>query len=79
LTIASIDPQELAAILDSAYGIQVRAGLHCAPLMHAALGTLTHGGTVRLSYGPFNTPSELDRAAAAIGEVAAQLVATQTG
>ncbi len=25
------DPQELAATLDAAFGVQVRAGLHCAP------------------------------------------------
>lgn len=65
-----VESQELAAILDSAFGIQVRAGLHCAPLMHGALGTLTHGGTVRLSYGPFNTLDHLDRATAAIAEIA---------
>jgi len=68
--VAGIEPQELAAILDSAYGIQVRAGLHCAPLMHAALGTLKQGGTARLSFGPFNTPDEIERAADAIGEIA---------
>ncbi|OYV96394.1 MAG: hypothetical protein B7Z73_00750 [Planctomycetia bacterium 21-64-5] len=69
-SVAGIEPQELAAILDSAYGIQVRAGLHCAPLMHAALGTLEQGGTARLSFGPFNTPDEIERAADAIGEIA---------
>lgn len=68
--VPGIDSQEFAAILDSAFGIQVRAGLHCAPLMHAALGTLAHGGTVRLSYGPFNTLDHIDRATAAIAEIA---------
>jgi cysteine desulfurase/selenocysteine lyase len=69
LNASGIDAQEFAAILDSAYGIQVRAGLHCSPLMHAALGTLPHGGAVRISYGPFNTPDDLDRAADAIAEI----------
>ncbi|HET6881950.1 MAG TPA: aminotransferase class V-fold PLP-dependent enzyme [Pirellulales bacterium] len=68
-----IDAQEFAGILDSSYGIQVRAGLHCSPLMHAALGTLPHGGAVRLSHGPFNTPAHLDLAAAAIAETVAQI------
>ena len=40
-------------------GICARAGLHCAPLAHKALGT-PEGGAVRLSFGPFNTEAELD-------------------
>ncbi len=49
---------EIAASL-AARGICVRAGLHCAPLAHQALGTLT-GGSVRISFGPFNTTADLD-------------------
>jgi cysteine desulfurase / selenocysteine lyase len=75
-TPGGIDPQEFAAILDSAFRIQVRAGLHCAPLMHAKLGTLGQGGTVRLSHGPFNTIADIERAADAIGEIARQMAAT---
>lgn len=52
-------PVGLAATLDKA-GIAVRAGLHCAPLAHRALGTPTEGA-VRISFGPFNTVRELDR------------------
>ena len=40
-------------------GICARAGLHCAPLAHNALGT-PEGGAVRLGFGPFNTAAELD-------------------
>lgn len=72
-TVAGCDSQELAAILDASFGVQVRAGLHCAPLMHAALDTLSSGGTVRLSYGPFNTAVEIDRAAAAIDVIVEQM------
>ena len=35
----------------------VRAGLHCAPSIHAWLGT---AGAVRASLGPFNTEKEVD-------------------
>lgn len=70
-----IEPQELAAILDSPFGIQCRAGLHCAPLMHAALGTLGTGGTVRASFGPFTTLEEIERAAAAVAQIAETSVA----
>lgn len=72
-SIADVDAQEMAAIFDTSFGVQVRAGLHCAPLMHAALGTLSSGGTVRLSYGPFNTAVEIDRAAAAIDAIVEQM------
>lgn len=75
-TCQGIDPQDFAAILDSAYHIQVRAGLHCAPLMHEALGTLPTGGTVRLSLGPFNTAAEVEQAAEAVGEITHQVIAT---
>lgn len=40
-------------------GICTRAGLHCAPLAHNAIGT-PKGGAVRISFGPFNTLSDLD-------------------
>ena len=60
LTVEGYDPQEVAAVLDSAFRIQVRPGLHCAPLMHRALGTVDRGGTVRLSLGHFTTAEEIE-------------------
>jgi selenocysteine lyase/cysteine desulfurase len=70
LNIAGYDPQELASLLDSQWQIQMRAGLHCAPKMHAALGTAP-SGTLRLSVGPFNTEQEIDRVIAVLGEITA--------
>jgi cysteine desulfurase family protein len=64
------DPQEAAALLDSGFGVQVRAGLHCAPLMHRAMGTIEGGGTVRFSVGAFNTADDVDLAVAAVAEMA---------
>ena len=52
------DATAVAAMLDRA-GIAVRAGLHCAPLAHTALGTPPEGA-VRVSLGPFNTLSDVD-------------------
>ena len=63
------DPQELAALLDANWSIQSRAGIHCAPRMHAALGT-SPAGTLRLSLGHFTTAADIDAAIAAIREVA---------
>ena len=69
VSVAGYDPQEVAGMLDAAYRIQVRSGLHCAPLTHRALGTSDGGGTVRLSLGPFNTNEDIDLAIHAIAEL----------
>jgi selenocysteine lyase/cysteine desulfurase len=63
------DPQELAAVLATSYGIECRSGLHCAPLMHRALGTEPAGGTLRLSFGPMTTDDDVNAAVAALGEI----------
>ncbi|RIK74520.1 MAG: hypothetical protein DCC68_22875 [Planctomycetota bacterium] len=76
IAIEGYDPQEVAATLDGAHRVQVRAGFHCAPLMHAALGTLDLGGAVRFSIGVFNTEADIDAAIAAVAEVAAESAAT---
>ncbi len=70
ITINGYDPQEAAALLDATFRIQARGGLHCAPLVHQALGTLAGGGTLRLSLGPFNTEADVDAAIAAITALA---------
>jgi cysteine desulfurase/selenocysteine lyase len=67
--IASLNPQAVASILDMAYGIAVRAGLHCAALAHRTLGTFPEG-TVRVSPGFFNTEKEIEIFLQAIGEIA---------
>jgi cysteine desulfurase family protein len=70
LTIAGLDPQDAAAILDETFGIETRAGLHCAPRAHQAIGTFAGGGTVRLSLGAFNTEADVNAALRAIEELA---------
>ena len=51
------------------YEIAVRAGAHCAPLMHQALGTEKQGA-VRFSFSHYNTEEEVDQAIAALWELA---------
>jgi cysteine desulfurase family protein len=70
ITIDGYDPQELAAVLEASRRIQSRAGLHCAPRMHEALGTTAGGGTLRLSPGFSTTLDEIDAVAATMEEVA---------
>jgi cysteine desulfurase/selenocysteine lyase len=69
-TLEGFDPQEVASMLDDAFSIQVRAGLHCAPLMHEHLGT-SPSGTIRLSWGPFTTEEQIDRTIDGLAELAA--------
>jgi cysteine desulfurase family protein len=69
LNVAGFAPQELAALLDAQWSIQSRAGIHCAPRMHAALGTAPQG-TLRLSLGHFTTSDDVSAAIAAITDVA---------
>jgi selenocysteine lyase/cysteine desulfurase len=75
ITLAQSVAQEVASVLDTAYSIQVRPGLHCAPLMHRALGTMDHGGTVRFSLGAMSTEEQVDAAIQAVTQIAATLSA----
>jgi cysteine desulfurase family protein len=61
---------ELGGILDQAFDVAVRPGLHCAPYVHRALGTFPEG-TVRVSPGPFSTAEDIDFLARALAEIAA--------
>ena len=61
LNLEGMDSSGAADLLDQDYGIAVRAGAHCAPRMHAALGT-TEQGAVRFSFGWYNTEAEVDAA-----------------
>lgn len=57
--ILGMDSGEAADRL-SAQHIATRAGLHCAPAIHAWLGTL-ESGAIRASLGPYNTAQEVDQ------------------
>ncbi len=72
LNIGESDSGEVADILFEQYGIAVRAGAHCAPRMHEALGTREQGA-VRFSFSYFNTEKEIDRAIAAVREISEDL------
>ncbi len=61
----SIPSEEAAGILSERFGIAVRGGLHCAPLMHRALGTFPDG-LVRASFSPFQGMREADALLAAL-------------
>jgi cysteine desulfurase family protein len=67
--IEGYDPGEVGAILDQAFDIKVRTGLHCAPIAHKSQGTFPRG-TVRVSPGYLNTSTEIELALQAVGKIA---------
>jgi len=70
LTSEAIPATEIGGILDQAFDIAIRPGLHCAPYIHRSLGTFPEG-TVRVSPGPFSTEADIDQLSRALAEIAA--------
>jgi len=68
--IEGIDSRDVAAILDADFGIEVRAGLHCAPRIHERIGTVGSGGTVRLSPGFGTSADDIARVLEAVSALA---------
>lgn len=68
-TVEGYDPATIAVLLEQMAGLQVRSGHHCAATVHVHLATGA-AGTVRASFGPANTTSDVD---ALVGAVAAIL------
>jgi cysteine desulfurase family protein len=60
--------EDLAGILDTSFNIATRAGNHCSPYIHKAVGSYADGLT-RVSPGPFNTAADIDRLVAALREI----------
>jgi selenocysteine lyase/cysteine desulfurase len=69
LNIRDTDAAIVADALMTEYGIATRAGAHCAPLMHRALGT-DQQGAVRFSFNWYNTEEEVNAAISALRELA---------
>ncbi len=62
------DCVDVATRLDREYNIATRAGLHCAPMAHRTLGTIT-SGLLRFSTGFFNTKDDISTAAYALESI----------
>ena len=69
LNIGTMDSGLVSDALFERYGIATRSGIHCAPRIHAALGTAEQGA-VRFSFSCYNTEAETDAAIAAVRELA---------
>jgi cysteine desulfurase/selenocysteine lyase len=60
-----VHPHDVAQILDES-GIAVRAGHHCAQVLHERLQV---PATVRMSFGIYNTDEEVRRTQQALAQV----------
>ncbi len=70
-TIDSLSSQTASEILSEQYGIAVRGGWHCAYTAHKTLGT-AQSGTIRASFGLFNSISDSKKLAFAVKEISLQ-------
>ena len=59
-SVDDIPATQMAEMLDADYHICVRAGLHCAPEIHNAFGTVADGGAIRIAPGYFTETQDVD-------------------
>ena len=69
VNVGDADSGEIADRLAQGWGVCVRPGAHCAPLMHTALGTQQQGA-VRFSFGAMNSQRDCDDALSALRDIA---------
>ncbi len=64
-SVAGVHPHDVSQLLDE-QGIAARSGHHCAEPLHRALGV---PATTRVSFGVYNTPTEIRKFARALEQV----------
>ncbi|MEE4272538.1 MAG: aminotransferase class V-fold PLP-dependent enzyme [Thermoanaerobaculales bacterium] len=69
--IDGLPADQAGQLLDVEHNVITRTGLHCAPRVHEGIGTAEIDGTVRFSVGAFTTEEDIDRAIAAVTDIAA--------
>ena len=70
--IGDMQSEDTAEILDKKYSVAVRAGIHCAPLAHKALGT-EQQGTVRISLSYFNNIGHINHVIKAVRSISSSV------
>ena len=73
--VEGVEATNTGTMLDVEHGVACRTGLHCAPLVHDAIGTSAIHGAARFGVGPFNSEADVDRALDGVREVAAHRMA----
>lgn len=69
--IKDADPNQMGAILFDEYDIALRAGFHCAPMAHEAIGTINRG-TIRASIGYTTTEADVSALIEAVKAVSSK-------
>ena len=70
INIGDLPAEQVGTMLDADHQLCVRAGLHCAPVIHKDQGTLERNGTVRIAPGFFTDDEDIEQAIKAVGEIA---------
>ncbi len=70
INIGDLPADQAGEMLDADYHVCVRAGLHCAPLVHEDEKTVGQNGTVRFSPGYFTDDEDIEQAITAVTEIA---------
>ncbi len=70
INVGSLPADQVGEMLDADYHVCVRAGLHCAPLVHEDEHTVGQNGAVRLSPGYFTDDADIEQAILAVTEIA---------
>ncbi len=70
MNIGELPADQIGVMLDADYGVCVRAGLHCAPLVHTDANTVPQNGMVRFSPGYFTDDEDMEQALLGVKELA---------
>ncbi|HEY5700564.1 MAG TPA: aminotransferase class V-fold PLP-dependent enzyme, partial [Gammaproteobacteria bacterium] len=70
MNIHNLPADQVGEMLDADFHVCVRAGLHCAPLVHVDADTLDQKGAVRFSPGYFSDEEDIDQAVAGVADLA---------
>ena len=69
INVKDLPADQVGAMLDADYYVCVRAGLHCAPLVHVDEGTVGQNGSIRFSPGYFTDAEDLEQAVTGVSEL----------
>ena len=70
INVGTIPADQIGVMLDADFGVCVRAGLHCAPLVHEDANTVGQKGTVRFSPGYFTDQEDIQQAIEGVKDLA---------
>ena len=73
MTGTTMSSHEMAMLLDSAFGIECRSGLHCAGAIHRAIGSDPSEGTLRMSFGHTSETADVESAEMGIRAIGTSL------